>query len=85
MALQERNLLQKQINKETAGTAFFGLGTIGLVVTGLSTIINGVEHNDPALIGLGIFELMLAANTGTDFLQNLRGMNRTINRIQKSK
>lgn len=84
MTLPERKLLQKQLNKETAGTAFSGLGTAGLIATGLNTIINGVEHNDPALIGLGVFELMLAANTGADFLQNLRRMNKTINRIQES-
>jgi len=81
MSIQEntRNLLHHPLNREMAMASFFGAGTLALVGVGLKTIVQGIEQNDLGLIGLGAFEILAATQTGQDFVQHIKTLNKTPN------
>jgi hypothetical protein len=78
MPIQENaiNLLHHPLNREMANASIFGTGTLALVGIGLETIVRGVEQNDPGLIGLGFFAILLATQTGQDFVQHMKALNK---------
>lgn len=81
MSIQEnaRNLLNNHLNREVAMASIFGAGTLALVGVGLKTIVQGIEQNDLGMIGLGAFEILAATQTGQDFAQHMKALNKTPN------